>query len=227
MQAPHRAISIATACLAIAACETPAPSAIAGTPMLQNQSGEQLVQETTAPVMTHPSQGPVTQVPEARAVLVSRDGGIRIRLKTQNLVPRNAYTIWWVLFNEPENCLTRPCTAADVLTRADAVKGDIGFATGRFFNTAEGTFTAQLAKGPLAGGWYGHGLSNPRGAEVHLVIHDHGPRLPELARNMITTFRGGCTDASLPAAFPPIAFADGIPGPNTCRLVQFAILQQQ
>ncbi len=42
---------------------------------------------------------------------------------------------------------------------------------------------------------------------------------------MIRTYRTGCTDASLPAIFPPAAFADGTPGPNTCRLYQAAVFE--
>ncbi|MGQ0641228.1 MAG: hypothetical protein ACT4P6_10740 [Gemmatimonadaceae bacterium] len=226
MRAPYRPCSIAAAAfLAITACENPAPDAIAGTQSLVTLADYRDAQQTTAPVMTHPSQGPVTQVPGAQAVLTSNDNGIRIWLRTQNLAAGNAHTLWWIVINEPQNCLTRPCSAMDVLTRASAVKGDIGYATGRFTEGAA-TFAALLENGPLTRAWFGHGLTNPRGAEVHVVLHDHGPRLPELARNMITTFRGGCTNASIPAAFPPAAFADGIPGPNTCRLVQVAILQQ-
>jgi len=50
--------------------------------------------------------------------------------------------------------------------------------------------------------------------------------IPDLVANQISTFRGGCTDASLPPPFPATAKADGLPGPNTCRLYQFAIFQQ-
>jgi hypothetical protein len=70
---------------------------------------------------------------------------------------------------------------------------------------------------------FGHGLTNPRGAEIHLILQDHGPGL---VANQLSPVRGGCTDASLPSLYPPVAFADGIPGPNTCRLRQFAVLQQ-
>lgn len=44
---------------------------------------------------------------------------------------------------------------------------------------------------------------------------------------MIGTYRAGCTDASLPAFVPATAFADGTPGPNTCRLCQTAVLAPQ
>jgi hypothetical protein len=33
-------------------------------------------------------------------------------------------------------------------------------------------------------------------------------------------------DKSFPAEFPAAAFADGTPGPNTCRMIQAAIFTQ-
>ena len=40
---------------------------------------------------------------------------------------------------------------------------------------------------------------------------------------MLASYRGGCTDESLSKRAPQSAIADGEPGPNTCKLVQFAI----
>jgi hypothetical protein len=62
------------------------------------------------------------------------------------------------------------------------------------------------------------------GAEIHLVINDHGPMIPEFMPGMIHTYRGGCADSSpFPAIFPATALADGVVGPNTCRLYQAAV----
>lgn len=80
--------------------------------------------------------------------------------------------------------------------------------------------------GDIQSAWYGNGLTNPTGAEVHLVINDHGVVIPEMIATMLNSFRGGCTDESLPPPFPDTAKADGDPGPNACRLVQFAIISQ-
>jgi hypothetical protein len=74
--------------------------------------------------------------------------------------------------------------------------------------------------------WYDNDFSDPLGAEIHLVLNDHGPKITDLLSNMLHSYRGGCTDASLPPPFPASAKADGIPGPNTCRLYQTAIFQQ-
>lgn len=58
---------------------------------------------------------------------------------------------------------------------------------------------------------------------VGLVVHDHGPFLPDLGATIATTYRGSCAEDGIPAPFPDTAKADGEPGPNTCRLVQVAV----
>jgi len=86
---------------------------------------------------------------------------------------------------------------------------------------------AQLPAGDVENNpWFGNGFTNPTGAEIHLVINDHGPLIPEMADTMLNSYRGGCTDESLPGSFPETAKADGEPGPNTCALVQATIFQQ-
>ena len=70
-----------------------------------------------------------------------------------------------------------------------------------------------MKTGPLPEGWIaGRGLENPLGADIHLVLNDHGPVLTEFMPEMIQTYRAGCTDASLPPIFPASAKADGTPG---------------
>jgi hypothetical protein len=61
-------------------------------------------------------------------------------------------------------------------------------------------------------------------AEIHLVLHDHGPVVAELEQEMLSTYRAGCADTSpFPEIFPPTALADGTPGPNNCLLYQAAV----
>ncbi|UCH25588.1 MAG: hypothetical protein JSV66_16925 [Trueperaceae bacterium] len=54
------------------------------------------------------------------------------------------------------------------------------------------------------------------------MINDHGPVLEGMMEELTLTYRGGCTDESLPAAFPDTAKADGVAGPKSCQLFQFA-----
>jgi hypothetical protein len=128
------------------------------------------------------------------------------------------------VINNPAVCEASPCEPPDVLKRTAEIQADIGYADGVIVGE-DGTarFAAFQRAGELRNGWFGNGLRNPEGAEIHLIVNDHGPLLPELGAEMVTTYRGGCTDESIPAAFPDIAKADGAPGPNTCRLLQAAI----
>ena len=66
------------------------------------------------------------------------------------------------------------------------------------------------------------GLQNPRGAEIHLLMHSHGPKIPELMPAMIHTFAGGCQDPGPP--FAPLMFPEWGPvGPNSCVTEQASI----
>lgn len=138
-------------------------------------------------------------------------------------MPGNVYTVWWVVVNKPAACQAKPCGPADVLQRTDIVESDVGYATGAIADrTGSAAFTARLAKGSIPGGWFRRALKDPMTAEIHAILHDHGPVIDSMRDNMLRTLRGGCTDASVPAAYPQVA-TDGQPGPNRCLLYQFVI----
>jgi hypothetical protein len=184
------------------------------------------VQRTTTTVMTHPSQGPVTEIEGASAMLWATDAGIFALMQTRQLEIGHPHTLWIVMINRPELCEATPCTPNDVLMRTDIVEANVVYGAGRVIRGDSTPFMTFLPTGDVDGGWFDNALTNPKGAEIHLVLQDHGPMIPGLTLEMTRTLRAGCTDASIPAAYPPVAFADGTPGPNTCRLVQAAIFQQ-
>ncbi len=176
-----------------------------------------------AAVKSHASQGDVRTISGATAALVRSQEGAFVSVRTTNLNPGHAYTMWVVTINDPAACETSPCKSADVFDRTTATGADMGLADGivaRADGTAE--FAAHIPVGPLPHAWFGHGLRHAD-AEIHVTIADHGPVIPELAGSMLASYRGGCTDESLSKRAPASAIADGEPGPNTCRLVQFAI----
>jgi hypothetical protein len=178
-----------------------------------------------AAVNTHRSQGEIKRIDGATARLLRTAEGIFVNLETLGLTPGHAYTLLLATINSPGGCAASPCEPADVLGRTAAIGADIvGVADGTIAG-ADGTarFASFLPAGELPGAWFGNGLQDPAGAEIHLVVNDHGPFLPELGAAMVTTYRGGCADDSVPAPFPDVAKADGAPGPNTCRLLQAAI----
>lgn len=214
-------MTLATACV-------PMPPATPGEVEAKAPMDVPAVQQTTTIVETHPSQGDVVQIEGSKATLFTTDDSATMTFRTSKLEPGYVYTAWWVVINNPVACATSPCTPKDVLGNTEAVEADVTRADGIVVgDDGVGTFAGYLAKGTVPGGWFGHGFTNPRGAEIHIVINDHGLLIPELAANMLNSYRGGCTDESLPPAFPDTAKADGVPGPNTCRLVQISIFRQQ
>lgn len=177
-------------------------------------------------VETHHSRGR-ERIDGAEAVLLTTREGVFVSISTRELIPGNAYTLWLVVINKPEACEHSPCRPPDLLAGSARTKSDIGYAGGLVAN-ADGTghFTAYQPLGELSQAWYGNGLQNPQGAEIHLVINDHGPLLADMVSTMLGSYRGGCTDESLPPPFPATAKANGIPGPNKCALFQVVVFMQ-
>lgn len=167
-------------------------------------------------------------VERAYATLNTNANGASFTFHATRLNPGHVYTVWFVAINAPENCATSPCTAAaDVLGNTEGVQANITYGAGHVVGeSGQATFAGSIPAGTMPDGWFDNDFSNPLEAEIHLVLNDHGPKIPELVSNMLHTYRGGCTDESLPPPFPATAKADGIPGPNTCRLYQVAIFQQ-
>ena len=164
------------------------------------------------------------QVAGAQASLNSNDSGATFQLQTSGLTAGNAYTAWWIIFNNPGACAGDPCNLGDLGTAG----GEITYATGHVIgDSGNGNFGAHLPAGDLPGGWLGNGFTNPTGAEVHVLVHDHGPIIPGLVNEMISTYRAGCMDDDvINPGLPPAGYNDGTPGPNSCPTVQFAIFQQ-
>lgn len=163
-------------------------------------------------------------IPDARSRLIRTGEGVTMVLRTSELPDRNAVTVWWVIFNKPENC-----------TRGQAPfrcgEGDLGdnntqpsvmFAAGSVSSAnGKASFGGHLSAGDTEGCQTGlpcgEGLTDPMGADIHLIVRDHGPIIPELLHEQISTFGGGCNNA------PP---GTGEPGPNTCEDLQFSVHEQ-
>ena len=163
---------------------------------------------------------------KAVATLVRSSWGISFQITATNLKPGNAYTLWLAVLNNPAACAARPCAPADAFanpatnTQVTQVGGGVASSNGTL------GFGGVVPKGPLTDGWLaGRGLDDQLGAEIHFVINNHGPVIPGRENAMVSTYRDGCTDASLPAIFPATAKADGLPGPNTCQLYEIVIFQ--
>lgn len=190
------------------------------------QTDSEAIQHSVLPVKTHPSQGDVREVEGGQAELFRSDAGITMSFRTNELEAGNIYTAWWVIINNPEACADNPCAPGDFLANPDVVGTEVTYADGLYMSDiGRMEFAGSLAAGDVPEGWFGNGLTNPLGAEIIVVIQDHGPAIPDMVEGMINTLREGCTDESVPAPYPDVAKADGAPGPNACALVQVAHFQ--
>ena len=125
--------------------------------------------------------------------LTRHDDALSMKVKTRELEPGAAYTVWWVVFNHPENCIDG-CDGDDV--GSPAVDGTILWAAGGVVgNSGVEKFYGYLPENtpPTVDVRRGSGiLTNAGGAEIHLVVRSHGPAIPGLVEEQITTFGGGC-----------------------------------
>lgn len=136
-----------------------------------------------------------TAVGGAASTLARTDAGVSMTLRTSDLDPGAAYTVWWVIFNNPENCSAPGCSLDDLEDPAlqAAVNSAVGFAAGHIVSRdGTGNFGGHVSVGDSTGFFLGTGLWNPRGAEVHLVVRSHGQPIPGRVKEQIATFDGGC-----------------------------------
>ena len=187
---------------------------------------------STAVVNWHAQQagfGRSGLVDGASASLLRNANGVSFRVSTNSLTPGNAYTLWLVVVNNPMACagfaMGLPCTGPELFN--PATEAQVLFAAGNVAGgSGHGTFAGSIKEGMISGWNPDRLFDDAMGVEVHLVINDHGPMLPDHMPGMIHTYRGGCSNASpFPPFFPATALADGEPGPNTCRLYQAAIFR--
>jgi hypothetical protein len=138
-------------------------------------------------------------VPGARSRLFRSDDKICMNISTKAL-KKGAYTNWWFVFNNPENC-TSPaavggarCGPGDLANTAVnsalwATGGIVGPDGIGYFNACleENTFPGQDFGGP--------GLTDAQGAEIHLIVRFHcavESGTPALLGEQITMWGGGC-----------------------------------
>ena len=199
--------------------------ALAGAVLAENQApataGAPFV--TSEVVAFDPFPEPGDVVADAVAWLVATDDGLTAIVTTTELPPGDAVTMWWVVFNDPEACEAHPAPCGMNDIGVEEVAAEVTYAAGTVIDDAgNGTFVGYHPLGHTEQAWFGHGLRNPLGAEVHLVMRTHGPVIEDRLDAMIGTFRDGCHNVE--EDHP--AYDDGEPGPNECHDLQFAILQQ-
>lgn len=144
---------------------------------------------------------------------------LSLRLAAMDLDANSAYSVWWAVFNKPENCIVaQQCGEADLFespgmlspTNVPTVMISTFYAAG-FVTGSDGVanVSAEIETGVLPNGLFvDQGWSEPvgfgpdsnsgvlqgngLGAEVHVVLRTHGPSIAGSVGNQITTFTGLC-----------------------------------
>jgi len=147
-----------------------------------------------------------------------------------DLNPNSAFTLWVVIFNSPEACITNPagpihCSATDLMAVPNPARAsafNVGaFVTGAINGTANTSIHIRSGLPPDGafilwgkGGLNDNGVTpglhegNGFGAEVHLVVRTHGLIIPTAITDQLSMINGGCppnTCANVEtAAFPSV-----------------------
>jgi hypothetical protein len=117
------------------------------------------------------------------STLTRTDSGISFSLSTSELEAGHAVTIWWMVFN-PNGSLSVQYAAGHVID--DSAVAEFGGAL------QEGDTDGVINGGP--------GLLDAQGANVVLVVRDHGPVRPDIVQQQIQTFNvcnPSCTDLQM------------------------------
>ena len=133
-------------------------------------------------------------VPGAGTMMRSKQG-VDVRLATGGLDADSAYTVWWVVWNDPSICAGTPCGLGDLGAPGNSVFYAAGFVTG-----GDGTvnLTVSLDSGALPSGIDvlidGGGLKEGNGfdAEIHMIVQSHGHHLEGMVSDQIGHFLGAC-----------------------------------
>lgn len=138
-----------------------------------------------------------------------------------------AITLWWIIFNYPENCSDNSCGANDLvdgpeIEDSEKVQASVVYGTGQLTDkNGNVTLVSHLYPTDIDLGNYGpahsngmleplgKGLQNVEGAEIHLFINSSGPVIDEYVDEQLTTLSNASCDTQ--------------GGPNHCRYIQEAV----
>ena len=135
-----------------------------------------------------------------KSTLHRNGNGITINFKTTGLMPGHAYTLWWVVWNKPENCATPGACVESDFANAGDVEVQLLYAAGHISgNNGKGNFSAHLKENDDTGSIHElfglpnfGGLQDAQKAEIHAVLRSHGPKIPGQVSEQINSYEGGC-----------------------------------
>jgi hypothetical protein len=159
--------------------------------------GATSVAKDTAQVFNFPTGDQLIE--GASSTLRRTPNGVSWTFKTNGLQPGHAYTMWVVVFNNPEACVDG-CGLDDLFREGAATT--LAYGGGHVVGpSGEATFSGHLQVGDTSGfpldspfvGLPGQnlGLVDAQKAEIHLVVRDHGEVIPGQLHEQLHTFSGG------------------------------------
>jgi len=174
-------------------------------------------------------ENPILGQVTGRSTLIRGRRGIFARYQSNNLIPGHVYTLWWVIWNNPQECeIPGACNDPDFETPGevgvDVLYAGSGPVVGE---NGKGTFYALLRAGdvsesindlfelPPAGGLQ---VGNTFNSEVHLVLRSHGPAIPGMIDEQMGSYIGGCID---PFAIAP--FTETPEEVGECGDIEFSV----
>ena len=138
------------------------------------------------------------------STLMRYDDAVDMTISTTGLEPGHAYSVWWVIFNNPDAC-SDECGTDDFPEGAPmaqpgleppdpAVKASVLWATGLVVpSDGAADFRARLEVGNPPGAVdFGPGLVDPMNAEIHLPVRSHGRAMLGQVAEQISTVNGLC-----------------------------------
>lgn len=159
--------------------------------------------------------------------LIRTEDQLGVKLHTTGLIHHHVMTLWWVIFNNPDECESTPCGMPDLFD--EDVQPACLYADGDIVSgNGNSRYQDRLNVGEMRNSCIDffvdadpelegedHGLLNPEGAEVHFVVRSHRPLIPGMVPEMRSTFAGGCEE-HLDQGITPEQ-------PGECADLQFAV----
>ncbi len=132
----------------------------------------------------------------ATSTLLHGSDFVAVTLTTEGLAPDAPYTLWWVVFNDPDACTGDACDLDDLFNPDGTM--NLNEAADISILFADGTITDGAGRAAFSGVLYvdrplgevvlGPGLRDALTAEIHVVVRAHGPLDPSRAFAQLTTF---------------------------------------
>ena len=186
-------VGLIVASASLVACE--------GTDPVAPSNGDvSTVSPATAPVIV--TTEPINEFPgsgsgiSGEATLTRTSDGLSVDQDVEGLTPGNAYTVWWAIWDNPQQCEHSPCEPSDLFVRA--AQGSLVNGGGFVAAATTQFYSSELARHDVEGRqvWVGDasGVDNTYGAQVHVVLRDHGMAVADPADLAVqtSTFNGFC-----------------------------------